>query len=230
MSVQVVKVGEEETPIVVIDNFVQSPDALIDDAVAMVPFPSVRENYYPGLRRQITPADTNSFDYVQAVCRGIVPVIHSTYGVESFEILDASYSLVTTPPQHLQPLQSIPHFDFQDDESYAILHYLSKNPGGGTGFYRHIRSGFETLSPERIEAYKIAVDQDAVVHGTPTGYFEGNSNGFFELARIEARFNRALIYPGKLLHSGLIPENFGFSSDPRQGRLTANIFIRARKV
>jgi hypothetical protein len=35
-----------------------------------------------------------------------------------------------------------------------------------------------------------------------------------------------LIYQGSLLHSGIIPENMVLNSDPRQGRLTANIFVR----
>jgi hypothetical protein len=36
------------------------------------------------------------------------------------------------------------------------------------------------------------------------------------------------MYHGSLLHSGVIPEGMNFSPDPRQGRLTANLFIIGR--
>jgi hypothetical protein len=29
-----------------------------------------------------------------------------------------------------------------------------------------------------------------------------------------------------LLHSGIIPADMSFSTDPREGRLTANLFVR----
>jgi hypothetical protein len=34
-----------------------------------------------------------------------------------------------------------------------------------------------------------------------------------------------IIYNGNLLHSGIIPPGMPLSADPRQGRLTANLFI-----
>jgi hypothetical protein len=37
-----------------------------------------------------------------------------------------------------------------------------------------------------------------------------------------------LIYQGSLLHSGVIPPDMPLSADPREGRLTANIFVRGR--
>jgi len=37
-----------------------------------------------------------------------------------------------------------------------------------------------------------------------------------------------IIYHGSLLHSGIIPSGMNFSADPRQGRLTANLFLRGR--
>jgi hypothetical protein len=37
-----------------------------------------------------------------------------------------------------------------------------------------------------------------------------------------------IIFQGSLLHSGLIPPDMPLTGDPRQGRLTANIFVRGR--
>jgi hypothetical protein len=38
--------------------------------------------------------------------------------------------------------------------------------------------------------------------------------------------DRLIIYHSTLLHSGVIPPDMNFSADPRQGRLTGNLFVR----
>ncbi|ESQ77455.1 DUF6445 family protein [Asticcacaulis sp. AC402] len=228
MSVQTIKIGAEETSVVIIDNFVEDPDYLVQLATDLAPFPSQTGHYYPGRRHRILPQDGEAFDYVRVVCQSLIPLMLSVYGVTGYDILDAGFSLVTTAPDDLQPLQSIPHFDYPDAESFAILHYLSKRPAGGTAFYRHQRTGFETLSQDRLQAYAVAREQDGLELAPARGYHDGDGNGFIELAKVEARYNRALIYPGRLLHSGLLPDDFNFSPDPRHGRLTGNIFIRAK--
>jgi hypothetical protein len=52
------------------------------------------------------------------------------------------------------------------------------------------------------------------------------SNDEYELYhRIEYRPNRLVVYPGCLLHSGLVNPAVDINPDPRTGRLTANIFV-----
>ena len=228
MSVQCIRIGEEQTPIIVIDNFVQDPERIVELAVEMAPFPRQEGHYYPGRRRRIIPQDGESFEYVQAVCQAIAPLMQQVYGLPGYDILDAGFSLMTLKPNELQPLQTIPHFDHHDANGYAIIHYLSKNPGGGTAFYRHDRTGFETLSEDRLAAYSEGRDKDKQAYGISFGYHSGDRSGFSELAMVEARYNRAAIYPGNLLHTGILPENFNYSPDPRAGRLTANIFVGRR--
>ncbi|WP_260583889.1 DUF6445 family protein [Sphingopyxis sp. PET50] len=41
----------------------------------------------------------------------------------------------------------------------------------------------------------------------------------------EARYNRALLYPSALLHSGAIGADAPLSPDPRVGRLTVTAFL-----
>ncbi len=229
MSVQVIKVGEDQTPIVIIDNFVQEPQRIVDLAVDLAPFPSQKGHYYPGGRHRITPQDGETFAYVQAICRGVAPIMSSVYGIVEYDILDAGFSIMTTPPEALQPLQTIPHFDHHDSDGFAILHYLSKGAVGGTGFYRHERTGFEIMTDDRLEAYRVAREKDLQAYGVPRGYHAGDRNGFLELASIEARYNRVAIYPGNLLHTGLVPPDFAFNPDPRRGRLTSNTFVRATR-
>ena len=45
----------------------------------------------------------------------------------------------------------------------------------------------------------------------------------------EGVFNRLIAYRGSLLHSGDVAPGFGFSDDPRQGRLTVNTFFVLRR-
>ncbi len=228
MSVQRVLMGQEQIPVIVIDNFMEDPDHIVDLAVDVAPFPRQEGHYFPGLRHRILPNDSARFGYVEAVCQAIGPLVHQVYGMNRYEITDAGFSLVTMPPDTLGPLQRVPHFDHADGEGFAIIHYLSKTPAGGTAFYRHDRTGFETLTKERLDLYGPARTKDIEEFGTAQGYHSGDGNGFTELGMVEARFNRVAIYPGNILHSGVIPQDFAFSADPRRGRLTANIFVRAR--
>ena len=45
------------------------------------------------------------------------------------------------------------------------------------------------------------------------------------IGEVEYRPNRMVIYPGNLLHSGLIQPDRDINDDPASGRLTANLFL-----
>jgi hypothetical protein len=56
----------------------------------------------------------------------------------------------------------------------------------------------------------------------------GSDDFFEQIGAVEAVPDRMIIYQGSLLHSGIIPKASNFSEDPREGRLTANIFVRGQ--
>jgi len=60
------------------------------------------------------------------------------------------------------------------------------------------------------------------------GYIRESDSYFERIGAVEGLADRLVIYRGNMLHSGIIPEDMDFSSDPRRGRLTANIFIRGQ--
>jgi len=95
------------------------------------------------------------------------------------------------------------------------------------GLFRHARTGFETLTRERMGAYAHAHEKDKAI-GAQSGYMRGSGHGFEEIGRVESRFNRLVVYPSNLLHSGILPDDYDFSPDPRRGRLTTNIFLTER--
>jgi hypothetical protein len=120
----------------------------------------------------------------------------------------------------------IPHYDGVDQKVFAILHYLSPAPQGGTAFYRHRRTGFECISPARAAAYHTGAMQDFDDYGKPQGYIGPSTQAFERIFDVEGLFNRCVVYSGAMLHSGQLGDAANFSPDPRRGRLTANIFIR----
>jgi len=230
MVVQVLEVGAESSRVVVIDDFLADPDAVVRQAAALAPFPDMKENYYPGLRRMVTPADGACFGYFDAMCQAVAPILRQLFGVERFRITEAGFSLVTRRPQETEPAQRVPHYDSTDPNNFAVLHYLNRGPMGGTAFYRHIRSGFEMLSEARAAAYQAAIDRDLMQFGVPQpGYFNETNAVWEKMAEVPWRFNRLLIYQGALFHSGIISEDFAFSPDPLRGRLTGNLFLNATK-
>jgi len=221
---QIHRAGIEKTPIIVVDDIVDNPDALVDYAASLAPFPPIEGNHYPGLRLPL-PNEPIVADYLNAVCRTLAGLMGSAYGIRNFAMHSASFSIVTMRPLELGPQQSIPHFDSASPLFFAVLHYLSHHENSATAFFRHVRTGFETLTPQRAGPFGKARDKDKEVYGPATGYVRGSTNGFEEIGRVEARYNRLAVYPGNLFHSGILPDDYDFSPDPRRGRLTTNIFL-----
>ena len=220
------RVGESATPVVVIDEFSGDVGELIDIAAELAPFPYHRENYYPGLRRIITEADTTANAYVERALNDAAQFIAGAYDVGGFDLLEASFSMVVTDPSELMPAQRAPHFDTTDPRHYALLHYLNVPPDSGTAFYRHRATGVERVTDDNIGVFVPIARKEAASLPATSGYILGDNEHFKQTEAIEAVPDRLIIYPGSLLHSGVIPRGMNLSHDPRQGRLTANLFVR----
>ncbi len=214
--------GQEREPVIVIDNFVAQPQRLIDDA-AMLHFRAIGA-YYPGIRADVPPTLVSGF------MRGLPDIIAETFGVEpDLDQFESWYSLVITPPEKLDPIQRLPHFDGVEPGRLALLHYLGRSEMGGTSFYRHRSTGFETVTAERKERYTAALKEDVSAQGLPdAAYISGDTEIFSQISHYEAIFNRAIIYRGHTLHCADIPKNLLLSANPQEGRLTVNTFLNCR--
>ncbi len=218
----VAHVGNERAPVLVVDNFLSDPEVLIDYAATHSEFGSVTDTFYPGVRAPIPQI------YTFAVRAFLGELISASLGLGASRVMKelATFSLVTTPRDQLQVLQRLPHFDNTDDQQIAVLHYLCPAGLGGTSFYRHRATGFETIRPQRLADYTKAVEGELRAHGPPPfEYINGDTTSFERIASFEAVPNRVLIYRSISLHSADIPHDFAFDSDPRSGRLTANTFF-----
>ncbi|MDB5691052.1 MAG: hypothetical protein JWO81_115, partial [Alphaproteobacteria bacterium] len=110
----------------VVDGFGGDPAAIVGIAASLAPFPP-SANYYPGLRRVVRRGDGAADAYVVATLKQAAPLIAEAFEVDTFDLLEASFSMVTMPPEALSSPQRVPHFDSTDPDYLAILHYL-----GGT--------------------------------------------------------------------------------------------------
>jgi hypothetical protein len=219
------RIGKESSPVVVIDEFSGRLDEILTIAEALAPYPSIKGNYYPGLRRIIEPADEAN-DYVERTCKDAGQFIAGAFDVDGFNLLEASFSMVTTKPSQLSSPQRAPHFDSPDPKYYALLHYLRIPDATGTAFYRQRSTGIERVTEANIERFITTAEREAALLAPDSGYISGSDQFFEQISAVEAVPDRLLIYQGSLLHSGIIPPTMSFSADPRSGRLTANLFVR----
>lgn len=217
-------VGQEKSPLLVIDNFLKDPQQLVDFCAKATTLEQI-DTYYPGIR--VAAPDI----YLQALFHYLGPLLAEVFALSLDAIQGgrALYSLVTTPPEQLEPKQCLPHVDSFTPGELACVHYLCTPEQGGTSFYRHKSTGYETLSNHRIEAYNQSLVDQGAVAKEPKSYMNG-ANAFFDrIAKIDALFNRIIIYPTNLLHSANISSKFQFSPHPREGRLTLNSFIYKKR-
>jgi hypothetical protein len=165
--------------------------------------------------------------YVNQLVALCDPVIRQAFALEvpSPTAIASNLSLVTTAPDKLHPLQQIPHIDTGDPARFALLHYLFAGPLGGTAFFRQVATGFEQVTPEARMTYLEQQRRDLAALPPVATYPDTETPGYQRIAHVEPRLNRLIIYRSCTLHSGVIPSAAALSSDPRKGRLTANIFV-----
>ena len=219
------RLGQAASPVVIVDEFSGELDRILDIAEGLAPYPP-HTNYYPGLRRIITLADDAADSYVQETCERAAQFIAGAFDLDRFTLLEASFSMVTTSPAKLTPPQRAPHFDTTDAKHLALLHYLRVPCGSGTAFYRQRSTGIEQVTDSNVELFVRTAKADAALLPADAGYIDGSDEHFEQIGAVEGVPDRLIVYQGSLLHSGIIPPDMSFSADPREGRLTANLFVR----
>lgn len=219
-------IGREQEPVLTVDGALRNPQALVDYAAEEVEFKPAwgPQGGYPGLR---APAPLN---YVEGLVRALNPSIQRAFGLANVKLARAecNFSIVTLGQDELAPLQRVPHVDTTDPLQFAVLHYLCGEEHGGTSFYRHRATGFETLTADRREEYERV--RESELSTDSFGYIRGDTMHYEQTAAFAAQLNRVLIYRSRTLHSGQIPADASLNPSPRAGRLTANIFLNYRQV
>ncbi len=211
--------GLERQPVAIVDGCLADPQSFVAMASQQQFKPLGR--FYPGVR---APAPASSY---AALFAPLAETLRSVFGFgDGAHVRECNFSLATTPPRQLQPIQRLPHYDGLEPNVVAVLIYLCGAKHGGTSFFRHRRTGFETVTANRFASYRASLEQEVRESVLPPAAYYTGDERFDRIASYEAMFNRALVYRGVTLHSGIIvnPEE-GLSDDPSIGRLTINAFL-----
>jgi hypothetical protein len=218
-QVRVVRQGRERQPVIVIDEMLADPDHWRILA-AQAEYGRIGA-HYPGLRA-IFPEPAS-----EAMRAELDPLLAKTFELDPVPpVFECYFSIVTTSPEALAPIQRLPHVDGLERDRIAILIYLSGGEMGGTAFYRQRATGFESLDADRFASFKAALEAGVAEHGLPApGYISGDTPLYERIATHEALPNRALIYRSRALHCGEIAPGAPLPADPARGRLTINGFL-----
>ncbi len=213
-------VGVEQNPLLVIDDVLEAPEAMVE-AAARASWAPPKGTFYPGVNADLPVG------YLRTLLPALKPSFERAFGLPQDQALVAYgfYALATWGLERFGPLQRIPHFDQPNPMSLAMVHYLCKDQPGGTAFFRHRLSGFESVTPGRRDNYMQAVAQEIARDADRLTGFAGPDTPNYEMIdHVELRFNRLVIYRSNVLHCALF-DGANLSDNPRTGRLTANSFF-----
>ena len=139
--------------------------------------------------------------------------------------IDNYFSLITSQPDELSAMQSWPHFDTSNPNLLAVIHYIDKGSHGGTGFFRHNKSGLDRIDEKSKGNYfQYADDYFQSIKANAYAYCTEQHSEFTCYKKIEYKPNRLIIFPGQLLHSTLVDSETDIDQNLSSGRLTANLF------
>lgn len=224
-SYKAYRVGNEKTPVLVIDNFMDRAELLVDYCAGVGRLEKI-DSFYPGIRMQAPDI------YVHALHHYLGTLLEHAFNLplQKIQGSKALFSIVTTPPELLSPKQQLPHIDSFETGDLACVHYLCSPELGGTALYRHKSTGYETINSSQIDHYNETLIQEGALHSGDAVYMHGPNKFFDQIAAIGAVFNRLVIYPSNILHSGTISPGCVLDADPRKGRLTLNTFVYRKRL
>ena len=219
IQVRRVFMGGEQQPLMIVDNVLDQPQRMIE-AAANATFYKPEHTNYPGLNAPLP------LSYCHTVVNSLRGPIEAAFGLARSEHLKyfGFFAVATVDATKASPVQKIPHHDSPDPNRLALVHYFCGEPYGGTGFFRHKQTGYESIDGAREETY-VPLARKELAHVEGTAKFAGPDMTNYDLiGQVAAVFNRLVIYRSHVLHSALLAAA-GASSDPAAGRLTANGFI-----
>ena len=222
-------VGRGRISVTRIDDALLDPERVAATGLVQ-PYAKDPSNFYPGVRAVAPESFSTAFRaWLTPILQGngVLRPDQTLYRDESF------FSVVTTAPADLLPIQRIPHYDSTDPKLLAAVIYLCHPPlteagFSGTSFYRHRRTGYEEISAATHANYQLALDHDMRTHGPPKReYADGDSLLFETIFSVPLTFNTAIIYPGRILHAANIHREFRPPRNLSEWRLTITAALQA---
>jgi Family of unknown function (DUF6445) len=223
-QVRLARIGRRGIAVTMIDNVLHDPGGVAALGFAQS-YTADRSNLYPGLRAPMPGSFSTTFrGWLTRILQrnGVLEGSQAIHHDESF------FSVVSTASTDLLPIQCIPHYDSTDPNLFAAVIYLCETRFSGTSFYRHRKTGYEEITAANQNNYRLALDSDMRIHGAPPKeYMNGDSSLFEAIFSAELQFNRAVIYPGRILHAGNIERRFKPPQDQSEWRLTVTALLQS---
>ena len=223
-DVELARIGRCGIKVTVIDNVLRDPLRVASLGFAQS-YTADSGNLYPGLRAAMPATFSSEFrDWLTPVLQqqGVLAADQAICSDASF------FSFVSTASEDLLPIQCIPHFDSTDPNLFAAVIYLCDTRFGGTAFYRHRRTGYEEITQDNLQNYRLALNNDMRVHGAPQkAYINGDTVLFETIFASELKFNSAIVYPGRALHAAKIASPFDPPQSKNDWRLTVTALLHA---
>ncbi len=213
---------------VVVDDALANPEGLRVWADSQVFAPPMGYPY-PGLVCDV-PGEMQ-----QRVADFFTQHVRRHLGVRRVASLATRLSVISTPPERLDPIQWMCHRDRLAEANSGVLFaasvlYLFHEPEmGGTSFYAPRLPMAET---ELLVAHSqtLRAREFGARYELQPGYISGSNQYFERIAQVPAAWNRLIFYDGGLFHSADVSEAALLHPDPMRGRLTLNSFITCRRV
>jgi len=216
--IRVEEIGVEKNPVYIVDDFYPDIDELLASADCGERFLNRPEDYYPGIKK---PLVSQQYRQLLESYQSTLSEVFKLFDEPDFMVERCDYAISNTPPEKLLPIQSIPHFDTADKRQIAAVHYLCGPQHGGTSFYRHRATRFESVCPDSVNKYQGILGRQATTDGLPSpGYITGDTALFSRIRQIKAKFNRIIFYRSSVLHSGDITPAKVQASNIYESRLT----------
>lgn len=225
--IELVRIGRRGIKVCVIDDVLHDPEGVAALGLAQR-YAKDSSNLYPGLRAAMPERFSAAF------CAWLTPLLQRQGMLDCHQVVsrDTSFfSAVTTASKDLLPIQCIPHYDSTDPDLYAAVIYLCETRFSGTAFYRHRRTGYEEVTEENVRNYQLALNSDMRTHGAPgKDYINGDTLLFETIYSSTLKFNRAIVYPARVLHAAKIETQFNPPKDRREWRLTVTALLHLALV
>jgi len=173
-------------PVLQIDDVYEHPDAVREMALGL----SFSAPSYPYPGKIAVPPPSDSLDAIgqwalrvanEGYLRRVPPIAKDGQPISAFRQVITDFAIIDVHPDELSPVQRRPHVD--PVPVFGLL-YLNREERGGTLFFEQV-------------AYAGGDTSEA-------GYLTSSNDEFELRGQIDAAFNRMVIYPGFIPHSGQI--------------------------
>lgn len=210
-------IGNEAHQIAVVHNVFDDVERVIDVATK-IEFSAARLNY-PGV---VAAPDQKTKQIVQAACGAAAQLLRPTKSKHFQGSVD--FSIITRDAFDAMARPIRPHGDGSDVTVFSSVLYLSEGLHGGTAFFRHISTGFEAITEDRLPFYKSVVLWEQMPENAPEE--QEDHPRYLKTMEVPAKANSMVVFPSHILHNACINRGAPLPLDARLGRLTLNASFR----